>query len=68
MGSCIVINLAVISGQTFWRYLCRSVRIAISFDSGFATRGVNYEKKSFMKFSPGACTIKLFTDVINGFS
>jgi hypothetical protein len=37
----------------FWRNLCGFQHFAISFDSGYAARSINYVKKSFMKLTPG---------------
>ncbi len=34
----------------------------LSFDSGYAARGVNYAEKSLMKVAHGANVIKLFSE------
>jgi hypothetical protein len=45
-------------------FLAQFTHIAISFDSVYATSGVNYAKKSFMKLPRWGLYYKLFTAVI----
>jgi hypothetical protein len=40
-----------ISKNFLWRNLRRKRHIALSFDSGYATRGIDYAEKSFMKLA-----------------
>jgi hypothetical protein len=54
--------------QLFWHNLCRYWHIALSFDSGYTAREVNYSEKSFVTLTPGANVIKLFLSIIYGFS
>ncbi len=53
--------------KLFWNNLCCYPHIALSFNSGYAARSINYAEKSVMVLAPGACTIKLFTAVIYSF-
>jgi hypothetical protein len=43
-------------------------RFAWGCDSGYTSRGVNYAEKRFMKLTPVADVIKLFTDISCDFS
>jgi hypothetical protein len=44
-------NLLVAIHKTFFQCnLCRYQHIALSCDSGYTTRGINYAEKSFMKW------------------
>jgi hypothetical protein len=45
-----------------------TLRITLSFGSGYASRGVNYAEKNFSKLTPGANVVKLFTAVSYDFS
>ncbi len=53
--------------KTFFGNLRHHRRITLRFDSGYADRGIVYAEISFMKLIPGACIIKVVTDVIYGF-
>ncbi len=46
--------------KPFWHNLCNYEHIALGFDLGYATRGINNTKKGFMKLPPGIKIIKLF--------
>jgi hypothetical protein len=52
----------------FWHNLRHYWHAALSFNSDYTNRGVNYTKKSFMKLTPGANVSKLFTAVSYKFS
>jgi hypothetical protein len=46
--------------ELFGHNLCRYGHIVLSFDSGYAAKGVNYSNKSFMKLTPGVSVGKTF--------
>jgi hypothetical protein len=56
MKSAAVVNII----KLFWCNLHCYWLIASSFDSGYATRGINYTEKSFMKLATDVYFIKLF--------
>jgi hypothetical protein len=54
--------------KLFWHNCYCFSHIALSLDSGYATGGVYYGEKSFVKWTPGNNVIKLFTTVSYAFS
>jgi len=50
-----------ISKNFLWRNLRRKRRIALSFDSDYATRGINYDEKSFMKLTTAISVLTHFS-------
>jgi hypothetical protein len=49
-----------ISKNFLWRNLRRKRRIALSLDSDYATRGIDYAEKSFMKLATAINVLTLF--------